>query len=69
MVAGIAVALTAKGTTKMDQEQEEFANWQAAKTKKRRMWQAHERAENDFKGASHWDRTKLGEIDVVRLSV
>lgn len=53
----------------MDQEQEEFANWQAAKTKKRRMWQPHERAENIFKGASHWDRTKLGEIDVVRLSV
>jgi len=36
---------------------------------KRRMWKPHERLANAFKGTSQWDQAKLGNIDVLRLSV
>lgn len=53
----------------MDQQQNESTVDLKTARVKRRMWQPHARPANIFKGNSHWESAKLGEIDVLRLSV
>lgn len=53
----------------MDQQLDESKVDLKEASTKRRMWKPHERLQNIFKGNSTWEQARIGDVDVVRLSV